>query len=170
MRTQNRNNPSEVSSSCKNLQSCSTCELTDVGARQSCSNNQAGASLIILQLLTHSAQTTHSRFYVYRAATRASRPSSGPLRIYSSRVQDEPPPEERARRKRRKRQLIFIDPVTQVTQGDIQRQINNPQIETRSLLLPPPSSQQRRSAAELLNNPCNCESNPAVQPPYIFIY
>uniref|UniRef100_A0A674N398 Rad21/Rec8-like protein C-terminal eukaryotic domain-containing protein n=2 Tax=Takifugu rubripes TaxID=31033 RepID=A0A674N398_TAKRU len=63
---------------------------------------------------------------------------------------------EKARRKRkRQRQLIFFDPVTQVTQGDLQRQISDPQIETRSLLLPPPSSQQRRPAGELLSDPCS---------------
>lgn len=58
---------------------------------------------------------------------------------------------------RRKRQLIFFDPVTQVSQEDIQRQIRNPRCETRSLPLPPSSPRRMRPAAELLNNPCTCQ-------------
>lgn len=71
-----------------------------------------------------------------------------------------PPAEERTRRKR---QLIFFDPVTQLTQEDLQRQIDNPQFETRSLPLPPASPRRRHSAAELLSNPCNCQSHPHIR-------
>uniref|UniRef100_H3CRK6 Rad21/Rec8-like protein N-terminal domain-containing protein n=1 Tax=Tetraodon nigroviridis TaxID=99883 RepID=H3CRK6_TETNG len=66
----------------------------------------------------------------------------GGIPATSIRPQDRPP------------QLIFFDPVTQVPPEDIQRQIDDPQFETRSLPLPPSSPRRRRSAAELLNNPC----------------
>lgn len=77
-----------------------------------------------------------------------------------SHVQDKRSAEEEAGRKRsrRKRQLIFFDPVTQVSQEDIQRQISDPQCQTRSLPLPPSTPRRRRSAAELLNNPCTRQS------------
>ncbi|XP_027132783.1 meiotic recombination protein REC8 homolog isoform X2 [Larimichthys crocea] len=68
-------------------------------------------------------------------------------------LEDVPSPEVRTRR-RRKRQLIFFDPETQLSEGVLQQQINDPEIETRRLSLLPPSSHRMLPAAELLNNPC----------------
>ncbi|XP_060937789.1 meiotic recombination protein REC8 homolog [Limanda limanda] len=68
------------------------------------------------------------------------------------RFQEVPPPE--VKRRRRKRQLVFFDPETQIPQGALQQQIDNPLIETRRAPRPTPSSLETRSAADLLNNPC----------------
>uniref|UniRef100_A0A3Q3WST9 Rad21/Rec8-like protein N-terminal domain-containing protein n=1 Tax=Mola mola TaxID=94237 RepID=A0A3Q3WST9_MOLML len=75
-----------------------------------------------------------------------------------SHVQVEPSPEKKTRK--RKRQLIFFDQETQLSQEELQKQIDNPQIETKHPLLPPPSSHRMLSAAELLNNPCILTMNP----------
>ncbi|KAG8010027.1 Meiotic recombination protein REC8-like protein [Nibea albiflora] len=72
-----------------------------------------------------------------------------------SRVQDVLPPEVRTRRRRRRpRQLIFFDPETQLSQGVLQRQISDLQMETRRLPLLLPSSRRMLPAAELFNHPC----------------
>ncbi|XP_041650161.1 meiotic recombination protein REC8 homolog [Cheilinus undulatus] len=67
-------------------------------------------------------------------------------------VEDVPP--VGMKRRRRRRQLIFFDPETQIPQEVLQRQINNPQAETRPPSVPPPPSHMMISAAELFNKPC----------------
>ncbi|XP_063734979.1 meiotic recombination protein REC8 homolog [Eleginops maclovinus] len=60
----------------------------------------------------------------------------------------------RMRRARRRRQLIFIDPETQIPEDVQQEQIDNPYIETRLPVIATPPSQRLPSPAELFNNPC----------------
>ncbi|XP_039972564.1 meiotic recombination protein REC8 homolog [Xiphias gladius] len=67
-------------------------------------------------------------------------------------LEDIPPPE--VERRKRKRQLIFFDPETQLSEEELQQQIENTLTETRRAPLPLPSSHRSRSAADLLNNPC----------------
>nr|XP_012779498.1 meiotic recombination protein REC8 homolog [Maylandia zebra] len=61
---------------------------------------------------------------------------------------------EKKKRKRRRRQLIFFDPVTQLSQDDVQRQIDDSLTETRRPLLAPLSFQRILPAADLFNKPC----------------
>ncbi|XP_006804901.1 meiotic recombination protein REC8 homolog isoform X2 [Neolamprologus brichardi] len=74
-------------------------------------------------------------------------------RLRSLELEDVASPEKK-KRKRRRRQLIFFDPVTQLSQDDLQRQINDPLTETRRPLLAPLSFQRIIPAADLFNKPC----------------
>ncbi|XP_005732238.1 meiotic recombination protein REC8 homolog [Pundamilia nyererei] len=74
-------------------------------------------------------------------------------RLRSLELEDVASPEKK-KRKRRRRQLIFFDPVTQLSQDDVQRQIDDPLTETRRPLLAPLSFQRILPAADLFNKPC----------------
>ncbi|XP_068179760.1 meiotic recombination protein REC8 homolog [Antennarius striatus] len=71
----------------------------------------------------------------------------------SPELEDVPVPPLKAQR-RRERQLIFFDPVTQLSQEALQQQIDNPQVEESCPVLLQPPSHRTLPAAELLNNPC----------------
>ncbi|XP_074539383.1 meiotic recombination protein REC8 homolog [Halichoeres trimaculatus] len=67
-------------------------------------------------------------------------------------LEDVPPAE--VGKQKRKRQLIFFDPETQIPQEVLQRQINNPQAETRPPSYPLLPPHRMPPAAELFNTPC----------------
>ncbi|XP_034553839.1 meiotic recombination protein REC8 homolog [Notolabrus celidotus] len=69
-------------------------------------------------------------------------------------LEDVPPATVRKGTKRKKRQLIFIDPETQILQEVLEEQIKNLQTETRKLSYPLLPHQRMIPAAELLNRPC----------------
>uniref|UniRef100_A0AAZ1XI23 REC8 meiotic recombination protein b n=1 Tax=Oreochromis aureus TaxID=47969 RepID=A0AAZ1XI23_OREAU len=77
-------------------------------------------------------------------------------RLRSLELEDVASPEMK-KRKRRRRQLIFFDPVTQLSQDDLQRQIDDPLTETRRPLLAPLSFQRILPAADLFNKPCTSQ-------------
>nr|XP_057941726.1 meiotic recombination protein REC8 homolog [Doryrhamphus excisus] len=57
--------------------------------------------------------------------------------------------------RRSRRQLIFFDPETQISEETMNRQMRDPQMETKAPTLLPPVSQRRKSADELFGAPCN---------------
>ncbi|KAJ8287889.1 hypothetical protein COCON_G00005480 [Conger conger] len=67
---------------------------------------------------------------------------------------EQPEPAAPARKQRRRRQLLFIDPQTQIPPGELQDAIQDPLTETQSLKLVQPPSRQSVSPEELLSNPC----------------
>ncbi|XP_072249374.1 meiotic recombination protein REC8 homolog [Leuresthes tenuis] len=76
-------------------------------------------------------------------------------RLRSLQLEDVPPAARKRRRRRKRRQLIFFDPETQLSQEELEQQINDPLIETKRSHLLTPSSGRVLTASELLNNPCN---------------
>ncbi|XP_049587557.1 REC8 meiotic recombination protein b [Syngnathus scovelli] len=66
--------------------------------------------------------------------------------------EDVPRPEETA--PKRGRQLIFLDPHTQLSRDEMESQIQNPLVETRVRPFLPPESWRLKSAEELLSEPC----------------
>lgn len=61
------------------------------------------------------------------------------------------------RKKRRRRQLVFFDAETQLSEEELQRQIDDPLTETTSPPLHLLPSHRVVPPAELLNNPCSCQ-------------
>ncbi|XP_019737128.1 meiotic recombination protein REC8 homolog isoform X2 [Hippocampus comes] len=67
-----------------------------------------------------------------------------------------PHPEETQPKKKRKRgrQLIFLDPQTQIPREELEQQIKDDLIGTRAQPLLPPESHRLKTAQELLSQPC----------------
>ncbi|XP_061145057.1 meiotic recombination protein REC8 homolog [Syngnathus typhle] len=68
--------------------------------------------------------------------------------------EDVPRPEETAPKRKRGRQLIFLDPHTQLSRDEMESQIQNPLTETRVRPFLPPESWRLKRAEELLSEPC----------------
>ncbi|KAJ8289977.1 hypothetical protein GJAV_G00007360 [Gymnothorax javanicus] len=70
-------------------------------------------------------------------------------------VLEEPEPAAPPKKQRRRRQLVFIDPRTQIPSHELQEAVQDPLTETLPLVLFEHPSRRRISLEELLNNPCS---------------